>query len=200
MQKQQKPDPLVQVGIMLTNHALDQLIGGPADETANKALIQNAKELIDDAYSTGALQTDTLRFLAAREAIAALEEEATGKITNITIGSFDAIVENHQGGPTDVSLGGIPIKHKKTANENFLRAAVVVLWETYPQNRNQLAREAKQLLGLKNKTAIGKTVGNHNQRHDFDLERSRSPLSVHIPSVKRLMQGNNWTSLSDFAS
>ncbi len=75
--------------------------------------------------------------------------------------------------------------------DNFLRATLVVLCSTYLQRRDQLAREAKQLLGIKDRPAINKMVANHNHRHDFDIEKSRSPLSVHIPRVERLMRRIN---------
>jgi len=41
-------------------------------------------------------------------------------------------------------------------------------------------------------------VDNHDQNHDFDLTKTKSPLSVHIPGIEDLVKHHGYRRLKDF--
>lgn len=195
------PNPLVEAGMLLTGFVEHQLVGRNASRTTTLKVTAKVRELLKNAAAGGCIAVEPHRYSAIKEACDSLERQALDADADVTPERwmFDALVENHQGGPTDVRLGGGTIKNKKSAKENFLRAACVVLWEDQPFGRDQLVKDARRFLGVKNQEALRRIVDNHHQRHDADLEKTKSPLSVHIPVVKRLMEANGWCALRDFA-
>ena len=55
----------------------------------------------------------------------------------------------------------------------------------------------ERLLGL-DKKKLAKMIDNHDQNHDFDLVKSKSHLSVHIPGIEDLIKNYGYRRLTDF--
>ena len=112
---------------------------------------------------------------------------------------FHSSVETVLGGPRALDIGGRrATRHRLTTKSYHQRAALVCLWESFPEDRPQLLEEARKILGVNSKQQVTKIVENHHQRHDFDLSKSRSPLSIHMKFIKELIKECNFRRLSDF--
>ena len=78
-----------------------------------------------------------------------------------------------------------------------------MLWTYYGKNNdedrlNQLITDARTIIGVGTKEKLAKMVDNHDQDHDFDLTKSKSPLSVHIPGIEDLVKHHGYRRLKDF--
>jgi hypothetical protein len=58
---------------------------------------------------------------------------------------------------------------------------------------------ARTLIGVGTEAKLQKIVENFNQRHDVDTAHSGSPLSIHMPLVKELIDRHGYRALKDFA-
>jgi hypothetical protein len=172
------------------------------DSSANNNLQPgNFRALLAEARRLLALadpKEDPHRFAAAKEALELLEADERGEVPPGTLEIFHAHVEAVHGGPRNIDFGGIHVPNKPTAKESFLRAAAVALWDEYPGRRESLSKEAKQILGMKDKKTLGRLVDNFHQRHDQEPHKSKSPLSIHMRRVRELIKINGYQSLRDF--
>jgi hypothetical protein len=139
------------------------------------------------------------RFMATKTALEALETSERGDPVVGGSQVFSAFVEGELGGPRSMPLGGKTVGRKPPVEQSYLRAAAIALWEKSPAKRTELVKEARVLLNIRSEQALRKLVENHDQRHDPDPTKSRSPMSVHMPLVKSLIEKNGYKSLMDFA-
>ena len=125
-------------------------LGGPApvesklDDSGYAAILRSAREHLEIADP----EADPNRYSAAKNALEALEAAETGRVDLNAVTLFGAHVEALHGGPSNIDFGGKRIHNKPTAKQAFLRAAAIVLWSEYPERRDALIREAKELLGF----------------------------------------------------
>jgi len=159
-----------------------------------KAILAGAREHLERADYKLAPHT----YAAVRYALEALEAAEAGRHDQVGTQYFEAHVEAISGGERDIDLGGKKIANKRSTKENFLRAAAVALWEEFPKRRDALTKEAKDLLGMRDKAALAKLVSNFNERHDLDVWRSRSPLSMHMGFIDDLIKSHGYHCLRDF--
>jgi len=144
------------------------------------------------------------KYLALKTAIEFGERVNNGdelgpEATNSALDIFRTSVETLLTGPRKLDFGGRkPTPNRLAVEIHALRAALVCLWEEFPEKREQLAKDAKKLLGIKGKDQIRKIVENHHQRHDHDLYKSRSPLSIHLGFAKELIKNHDYNKLTDF--
>ena len=139
------------------------------------------------------------RFLAMKTALEELEANERGDPSLGGIPIFNSLVESILGGPRELDFGGRPRQGQKiSVNQTYRRAAAVALWEHFPQNRDQLVGEARTLIGIGTKKKLRKIVENFHQRHDADIARSKSPLSIHMPVIKDLIEHHRHRKLKDF--
>jgi len=154
--------------------------------------------------STTISEDNRYAYLALKTALALCERVSNGatigpEVLKSELALFHSSTETVLGGPRPLDIGGRrATRHRLTSKTYYQRAALVCLWESFPENRPQLLKEAKEILGVKKKQQITKIVENHHQRHDFDLIKSRSPLSIHMKFVKELIKECNFRRLSDF--
>lgn len=141
---------------------------------------------------------DPHRYAATKEALEALEAKMRGETPLGQNALFRAHVEAIHGGAREINFAGVTIKNKPSAEQAFLRAATVALWEAFPADRDTLVKEAKKHLGINGEQRVRKLVENFYARHDVEVHKSRSPLSVHIARVRELIKGKGYRSLSDF--
>lgn len=160
----------------------------------NRALLAEARRLLALADP----KEDPHRFAAAKEALELLAADERGEIPLGTLDMFHAHVEAVHGGPRNIDFGGVHVPNKPTAKEAFLRAAAVVLWDEFPEGRDSLSKDAKQILGIKDKQALARLVDNFHQRHDQEPHKSKSPLSIHMKRVRELIKIKAYQSLRDF--
>ena len=140
------------------------------------------------------------KFFATKTALEVLEAAERGDADLGGLQQFKSFAEGVNGGERNIDFGGRPRQGRKpSTNQAFLRAAVVVLWERLPQKRDQLVSDARTMIGVGTKAKLQKIVENFNQRHDVDTEHSGSPLSLHMPLVKELIDGHGYRALKDFA-
>lgn len=141
---------------------------------------------------------DPYRYAAAKEALELFEACERVETSHYNLGLFDAYVEAIHGGARTIDFGGLHIANKPSAREAYLRAAAVALWLKFPQNRDQLAADAKKILGIKDRNALRKLVENFHERHEHDLKKARSPLSIHYDRVCELIDNKGLHRLTDF--
>lgn len=158
------------------------------------ALFANARRLLALADP----KEDPHRFAAIKDAIESYEAAERGENPLGMLEIFDAHVEAVHGGPRNIDFGGVRVPNKPTAKEAFLRAGAVALWDKFPEGRDTLVKEAKHILKIENKRALAKLVENYHQRHDMDLNESKSPLSIHMPRVRELIEKFGYRTLQDF--
>lgn len=140
------------------------------------------------------------KFSAVKNALEALEAFERGDSTLGGIDLFKALVESVLGGNRKMNFGGRGRQGPKVSvNQAFLRAAAVALWERSPEQRDHLVSEARTLVGVGTKNKLRKIVENHNNRHDVDITKSGSALSIHIPLVRDLIEHHGYRTLKDFA-
>jgi hypothetical protein len=142
---------------------------------------------------------DLYKFMAAKTALEMLEAIERGEkpIGPTTI--FRSFVEAVNGGNRELDFGGKHIANKPSADKAYLRAAAVALYKKFPADRALLANEAKKYIGIEDLAALRKLADNFDQRHDVEIEKSRSPLSVHMMLVDDLIDTCGYKKLSNFA-
>ena len=140
------------------------------------------------------------KFSATKTALETLEaiERSDGTLGGIEI--FKALVESVHGGEREMNFGGRRRQGPKVSvNQAFLRAAAVALWEQFPNQRDQLASQARTLIGAGTKAKLRKLVENHNNRHDVNIAKSCSALSIHMPLIRDLIDHHGYRTLTNFA-
>lgn len=178
-------------GILLLGLATYVSITGRSDDTKIKATAKKALELAgEDAKHANGNAPDMMRVLAAQQAALAIQEACISPDPSGTQKMFDTLVENYRGGPRTVDLGGPMITNKKTVLKNWLRTAAYVIWKERPDLRDQLALDAKRLLGISSKKKLAKMVDNMKQG-TLDAKAEHEDL------VEALYNAG-WTSLNDF--
>jgi hypothetical protein len=165
------------------------------DTVKYHALLASARRYLAKA----APEENHLLFTATKTALETAEARERGDDLLGGVVLFKNLVENLHGGARDLYFGGIPRQGPKpTADQAYYRAAAVALWVRLPESRNQLVAEARIIVGIGSLSKLRKLVENFHQRHDVDLERSRSPLSVHMPLVTELITHHGYRTLRDF--
>jgi hypothetical protein len=53
-------------------------------------------------------------------------------------------------------------------------------------------------MGVGAKAKLESIVENFNARHDVDIARSKSPLSIHMPLISDLIEHHGYRKLRDF--
>jgi hypothetical protein len=161
-----------------------------------KTLLEKARQSLSEADPT----EHPHKFLATKTALEVIEAIERGEPTLGGIKIFKNLVESINGGPRDWDFGGRPRQgQKQSVDQAFLRAAAVALWEYYPTERDNLVSQARNLIGVMTKDKLRKMVENFHARHDVDLANSKSPLSIHMPLVKDLIENYGYRHLKNFA-
>jgi hypothetical protein len=143
---------------------------------------------------------DPHKFFAVKTALETLEAAERGESDLRGVTLFDCLVEGVHGGEREIDLGGRPrTGQKPSADKAFLRAAMVALWERFPENRAQLVSQARTLIGVDTKSQLRKIVENFHARHDVNIASSGSPLSIHMGLVNDLIEHHGYRALKDFA-
>ena len=161
-----------------------------------RALLARARFCLSQAD----VKDEPHKFVATKTALEALEraERKEDLIGGIEI--FKSFVESVHGGQRDISFGGRQRQGlKPSASQAFLRAATVAFWEHFPKKRDQLVNQARELIDVGTKAKLESIVENFHQRHDVDIAKSRSPLSIHMSLVKDLIEHHGYKKLKDFA-
>ena len=142
---------------------------------------------------------DSHKFLATKTALEALEAVERGDDTLGGTQIFKSLVESVHGGKRELDFGGRRMQGPKpSADQAYLRAAAVGLWIAFPNSRTQLVSDARTLIGVGTEKALQKLVENFHERHDVDLSKSKTPLSVHMPLIKQLIEDHGYRSLNHF--
>ena len=136
--------------------------------------------------------------MAVKTALEALDAQMRGEDVSDAVEIFRSFAEAVTGGPRTLDFGGKVIANKRTNEENFLRAAAVELWENFPEERDALAKDAKKIIGIRSEASLRKLVENFRQRHDYEVSKSRSPLSAHMARVRDLIKNHGYRHLKDF--
>jgi hypothetical protein len=168
--------------------------------------IRNLFKEIDIAslnLSEGEHREELMKYSAIQSFIAAFEGNESETYARANLDLFGLQVDALHGGPTAKTLGGRKIGKKLSVQQHYLRAAALVLWTYYGKNNdedrlNQLITDARTIIGVGTKEKLAKMVDNHDQDHDFDLTKSKSPLSVHIPGIEDLVKHHGYRRLKDF--
>jgi hypothetical protein len=168
--------------------------------------IRNLFKEIDIAslnLSEGEHREELMKYSAIQSFIAAFEGRESEAYARANLELFGLQVDALQGGPTAKTLGGRKIGKKLSVQQHYLRAAALVLWKYYRKNNdedrlNRLIADARTIIGVGTKEKLAKLVDNHDQNHDFDLTKTKSPLSVHIPGIEDLVKHHGYRRLKDF--
>jgi hypothetical protein len=168
--------------------------------------IRNLFKEIDIAslnLSEGEHREELMKYSAIQSFIAAFEGNESEAYARANLDLFGLQVDALHGGPTAKTLGGRKIGKKLSVQQHYLRAAALVLWTYYRKNNdedrlNQLITDARTIIGVGTKEKLAKMVDNHDQDHDFDLTKSKSPLSVHIPGIEDLVKHHGYRRLKNF--
>lgn len=168
--------------------------------------IRNLFKEIDIAslhLSEGKHREELMKYSAIQSFIAAFEGHDSEAYARANLDLFGLQVDALHGGPTAKTLGGRKIGKKLSVQQHYLRAAALVLWTYYRKNNdedrlNQLISDARTIIGVGTKEKLAKMVDNHDQDHDFDLTKTKSPLSVHIPGLEDLVKHHGYRRLKDF--
>jgi len=153
--------------------------------------------------SEGEHREELMKYTAIQSCIAAIEGREIKAYSEANLKLFALQVDALHGGPAAKTLGGRKIGKKLSVQQHYLRAAALVLWTYYGKNNdedrlNQLITDARTIIGVGTKEKLAKMVDNHDQDHDFDLTKSKSPLSVHIPGIEDLVKHHRYRRLKDF--
>ena len=153
--------------------------------------------------SEGEHREELMKYSAIQSFIAAFEGNESEAYARANLELFGLHVDALHRGPTAKTLGGRKIGKKLSVQQHYLRAAALVLWTYYGKNNdedrlNQLITDARTIIGVGTKAKLAKMVDNHDQDHDFDLTKSKSPLSVHIPGIEDLVKHHGYRRLKDF--
>lgn len=165
------------------------------DDTGYRALLIKARRTLE----TADLNEKPHKFMAVRTALESLEASERGDDDLKGMELFKTFTEAVLGGPRELEFGGRPRQGQKFAVEiNHLRAAAVALWERFPEMRGSLVSEARVLMGVGTKAKLESIVENFNARHDVDIAKSKSPLSIHMPLISDLIEHHGYRKLRDF--
>ena len=153
--------------------------------------------------SEGKHREELMKYSAIQSFIAAFEGNESEAYARANLDIFGLQVDALHGGPTAKTLGGRKIGKKLSVQQHYLRTAALVLWRYYGKNNdedrlNQLIADARTIIGVGTKEKLAKMVDNHDQDHDFDLTKTKSPLSVHIPGIEDLVKHHGYHRLKDF--
>ena len=153
--------------------------------------------------SEGEHREELMKYTAIQSCIAAIEGREIKEYSEANLKLFALQVDALHGGPAAKTLGGRKIGKKLSVQQHYLRAAALVLWAYYRKHNdedrlNQLITDARTIIGVGTKEKLAKMVDNHDQDHDFDLTKSKSPLSVHIPGIEDLVKHHGYRRLKDF--
>ena len=166
------------------------------NDVGYRALLVKARRSLATADPNESLH----KFMAVRTALESLEASERGDDDLKGIELFKSFTEAVLGGPRELEFGGRPRQGQKFAVEiNYLRAAAVALWERFPEIRGSLVSEARVLMGVGTKAKLVSIVENFNARHDVDIAKSKSPLSIHMPLISDLIEHHGYRKLRDFA-
>lgn len=143
------------------------------------------------------------KYAAIRAALTSFEETQYDQSAKAHLRIFQNHVEAIHGGPTASEFGGKRIGNKLSPEDYYLRAATVVLWKHHRKHKDedalkQLVSDARTIIGVGTRERIAKMVDNHDQAHDIDISKSKSPLSVHIVGIIDLVDNHGWRRLKDF--
>jgi len=165
------------------------------NDTGYRALLIKARRTL----ATADLNEKPHKFMAVRTALESLEASERGDDDLKDMELFKSFTEAVLGGPRELEFGGRPRQGQKFAVEiNHLRAAAVALWERFPEMRGSLVSEARVLMGVGTKAKLESIVENFNARHDVDIAKSKSPLSIHMPLISDLIEHHGYRKLRDF--
>lgn len=165
------------------------------NNAAYRALLARSRVCLAQADPKG----DPHKFGATKTALEALEAIERGDDPLGGISIFKALVESVNGGARDIDFGGRRRQGPKpSADEAFLRAAAVALWEQFPEQRDQLVSQARTVIGIDTSAKLQKLVDNFHQRHDANITNSKTPLSIHLPLIKDLIECRGYQKLKDF--
>jgi hypothetical protein len=147
---------------------------------------------------------DPHKYAAVTNALNAFNEIGHDFCSKAHLEMFRGHVEAIEGGIRSFNLGGKRTNNKLSADRNYLRAAAIVLWKYHTQRKDntaieQLVSHARSLLGIGTKPKLAKMVSNFEQKHDIDVSKSKSPLSVHFTGIEDLVNNYGYKSLKDFA-
>jgi len=181
----------------------------PISEQVISSQIKQIRYLLEeiDIASLNLSQKDNrgvlMRYSAIQSFIAAFEGNNSEAYARANLDLFGLQVDALQGGPTAKTLGGRKIANKLSVQEYYLRAAALVLWKdcrtkNEEDRLNRLIADARTIIGVGTREKLAKLVDNHDQNHDFDLTKTKSPLSVHIPGIEDLVKHHGYRRLKDF--
>lgn len=144
-----------------------------------------------------------MKYSAIQSFIAAFEGREREACAQANLEIFGLQVDALHGGPAAKTLGGRKIANKLNVQEYYLRAAALVLWKYYrakndDDSLNRLISDARTIIGIGTKKKLAKMVDNHDQDHDFDLLKTKSPLSIHISGIEDLVKHHGYRHLKDF--
>lgn len=207
---------LNEVGVlcMKLTHKIRQAEGpkpaqSPISEQVISSQIGQIRDLLKEIdiaalnLSEGEHREELMKYSAIQSFIAAFEGNESEAYARANLDIFRLQVDALHGGPTAKTLGGRKIGKKLSVQQHYLRAAALVLWTYYRKNNdedrlNQLISDARTIIGVGTKEKLAKMVDNHDQDHDFDLTKTKSPLSVHIPGIEDLVKHHGYRRLKDF--
>ena len=207
---------LNEVGVLCLKltHKIRQAEGSkPAQSPISEQVISSQIGQIRDLFkeidiaalnlSEGEHREELMKYTAIQSFIAAIEGREVKAYSEANLKLFALQVDALHGGPAAKPLGGRIIGKKLSVQQHYLRAAALVRWAYYRKNNdedrlNQLITDARTIIGVGTKEKLAKMVDNHDQDHDFDLTKSKSPLSVHIPGIEDLVKHHGYRRLKDF--
>lgn len=146
---------------------------------------------------------ELMKFQAIQSFLKVFEERENETYSKANLEIFKLQVDTLHGGPFAKILGGRKIGKKLGVQEQYLRAAALVLWKLHNANKdeehlNELIADARTAIGVGSKKKLAKMVDNHDQNHDFDMTKTQSHLSVHIPGIEDLIKNHGYRRLTDF--
>lgn len=193
-------DSLIKAGTLLLHAALNQTerdapagASKPLTELGYKRLLEVARRHFNNA----SLATSPQRYLAVKTALEAAEAELRGGVPPYSVEIFDSCVEGVLGGERPYDFGGVKIGNKISTRRAYMQAAVYVLWS---QNidRDRLAEDAKQMLGLQTRQKVAKLISNIKTNHLSQTKYAPHPAWEHMDRVTELVERHGCCALSDF--
>lgn len=182
-------------GIYLLRYATEHMADDKDDVGASDVALK-VLELAELDMAECETNEEKYKVMAAKHAALSILRHAKGTEPKSDLEMFQSTVEAVEGGPRVLDIGGKHITNKKTVRENWLLAAAIHLWKSHPENRDELVKEARKLLGIQDKKAMARIVDNHDQRDGNPAKPS--PLTDHMKLIKMLSEKYEWTSLKDF--
>lgn len=182
----------------LCREEIPRSAGTPEEEALRNARRTAILSECADLLNTADARLAPLEWVAVKQAITALRDhdEQRPVINDILI--FHGAVESVHGGPREINLGGRQIHNKPSVKTAALRAAAIVLWKEFPDDRDKLAADAKRILKIRTRKALAKLVDNFTQRHNTDLKQLISPISIHIEFATQLVKEHGFRRLEQF--